>query len=255
LCQVLQDVSIWTSLGYGASINPFYVSLGDKLSREPEWQEIISSDLPSWLGQFSMIMDTRIDWFTDEHRTKFRSVLSRLWEADEAEADGFGEEATLTMVFSVLARAWNQAHSSDRSEKQIRYHINLLECTVSAASSARILGGTVVFSSQRFKDTIMVHLGDALTQAGEDVKHQWSNAFGMEEDLKEGIEKLGDLISRVASGILGELRSPSLQHADTVIELKYWENLLDTWWQDVRALKEKFEKATSAGVLMQQSGA
>jgi hypothetical protein len=40
-----------------------------------------------------------------------------------------------------------------------------------------------------------------------------------------------------------------------VIELKYWENLLDTWWQDVRALKEKFEKATSAGVIMQQSGA
>ncbi|KAJ7812231.1 hypothetical protein B0H13DRAFT_509346 [Mycena leptocephala] len=255
LWQALQDVSIWPSLGYMANINPFYVTLGHKLSREPEWKEIISRDLPGWLGQFPTIIETRYRWFTDEHRTKFRSVLSCLWGADEAEADGFGEEATLVIVFGVLAKAWDQVHSSDWSEKQIHYYIKLLERTVAAAFTARILNDTVVVPSQRLRDTIMVHLGEALTRAGKDVKHQWSNAFSMEEDLKDGIERLGDHISRVASGILGELRSPPLQQADTVTELKYWENLEETWQQDVHALKEKFEKATSAGVSMQQSGA
>jgi hypothetical protein len=100
----------------------------------------------------------------------------------------------------------------------------------------------------------MVHLGEALTQAGRDVK-QWSNAFCMEEDLKDGIERLGDLISRVASGILGELRSPPLQQADTVTELKYWVDLRGAWLKDVGGLREKFETATSTGVIVQESGA
>jgi hypothetical protein len=60
LRQVLQDVSIWANLGYGANINPFYVSLGDKLSREPEWQEIVSSDLLGWLEQFPTIIEPSI---------------------------------------------------------------------------------------------------------------------------------------------------------------------------------------------------
>ncbi|KAJ7462515.1 hypothetical protein FB451DRAFT_1180808 [Mycena latifolia] len=175
------DPSVWASLGYVASITSFYARLGDKLSRELGWKEIISNDLPDWLRQFPTIIETSHPWFTDERRKKIRSVLSRVWRADETEASEFEEEATVVMVLSVLAKAWDQY----------------------------------------FKDEIVVPLGEALVRAGEHVEKQWGNDSNIESDLKDSIVTLGDLISRLASIIPGESRTPGQQQADTVSEAEH----------------------------------
>ncbi|KAJ7796688.1 hypothetical protein B0H14DRAFT_2619667 [Mycena olivaceomarginata] len=150
----------------------------------------LESELPGWLGYWPRILtDTN---FTDEHRTNFRLVLSRVWEADETEANEFGEEATLVM----LGR-----------------HINLLRTTVEVAFSARIQD-EVVIPSQPFKDSIIGQLGEALAQAGENVKRE--NNTSTEDVLRSSIQGLGDLISRLATTILGELRTP--QQAERATE-------------------------------------
>jgi hypothetical protein len=225
--------------------------LGDKLSRQEGWKEIISYDLPGWLGQYPTIVDTW--WFPDEHRPKFRSVLVRVWGADETEADEFGKEATAVMVFSVLAIAWGQMQSLDMNEKQMRYHINLLDRTIDVTFSARILDiDTIVTLSQRFKDEIMVRLGEALARAGEHVQRQWSNDSSIEADLKGSINGLADLLSKFASFFQGELRTSGHKRSDKVAERRYWTDLKDTWWMDVNDLQETFEKASSAKLVMQE---
>jgi hypothetical protein len=249
---ILQQRSIWANLGRVGEFTPSYTNLGDKLSREPEWKNIISNDLPGWLGQWPTIINTDCTWFTDEHRAQFRSVLSRVWDADESEAEEFGEEATVVMVFSALAKTWNRVHFLNLDMKQVRYHINLLCSTVWAAFSARIRPlPPVIIPSQRFKDTIMVCLAEALVAAGENVKHGSGSDSTMELDLKDSIDRLADLLSGLAFTIQGELRTP--QHADTVNKWGYWYDLQNTWLQEVAALREAFEKAASGRLIMQES--
>ncbi|KAJ6549795.1 hypothetical protein B0H19DRAFT_1073712 [Mycena capillaripes] len=241
---VLLDHSVWARLGFGASLNPVYTNLGERLSRDPEWKTIISSNLPGWLAQYPAITDTEYGWFTDEHREKFCSVLSRVWDADEVEASGFGKEATPMLVFNLLAKTWSQLHSLPPTKKQVRYYINLLERTIYAAFSARVLTFKVVIPSQRFRDTTMVCLADAIAAAGEDMKHQWSNHSSMGQDLKESMVKLGGVLSQLAVMIQGELRTTQLQVADTNQgQWSYWSNLQGTWLRDVDAVRGMFEKA------------
>jgi hypothetical protein len=236
---------IWARLGYCAYLNPFYTILGERLSKKPEWKEIFSSDLPGWLGQYPTIVEPRYRWYTDEHREKFRSVLSRVWGVNE-EANEFGKEAIQVMVFSVLTKAWEQAHSSDVNEKQIGYHIRLLERTVVAAFSVRILEERVVNPTERFMERKMVPLGQALAQAGEAVKGRWDTGSSMKQNVKDCIKALGDLILRLASSIQGEL---------TVTEPNCWEGLRDTLWNDVGTLREVLEKVSSPKSIMQEGSA
>jgi hypothetical protein len=67
---------------------------------------------------------------------------------------------------------------------EVLYHINLLNCTVNTTFSARILEDSVINPTQRFIDTRMVPLGQALMHAGKAMKHRWGNDSSMEQDLK-----------------------------------------------------------------------
>jgi hypothetical protein len=156
---ILADESVWPSLAGSGSWD--YNILGEKLSNIPGWKSIISQDLPGWLDQHSSFM-------LDKQVKNFLTVLSRVWDADEAEADRFGDENTRVMMLTALANAWDQI---DFSNPQLhrRQIVGLLECTVSMAFSARInrRWGWVVHPSQSFTDAIMVCIGDAVARAGE----------------------------------------------------------------------------------------
>jgi hypothetical protein len=198
LVQVLQNNSVWVYLGRAGYLNPFYVNIGEKLSREARWKQIISADLPGWVQYWPLIDDRNFPVFGDQHRTKFRSVLSRVWDIDEAEANEFGEEATLVLVFGALAKAWSEVRFSNLHKTQVLHHIDLLRETGPAAFSARIRDGKVFIASQRFKGTIMTRLVEALVRAGQNAKHERN---GMDQHSKNGIDGLGDLLSRLASAI------------------------------------------------------
>lgn len=232
LCQTLQQHSVWVNLGHLSWLNPFYTILCDKLSREPQWKNVISAELPGWLGHWQEIMEVSSD-----HHAQFLSVLSLVWEADEIEANEFGHEATLAMVFSALANGWNQKHSSELSAQRVRYGIKLLECTVLVAFSARIRLGKLFIPSQRFKDTFFVRLGDALARAGDHIIKDNT------EDFRDISNELTELLSGFVSITLGELRMP--QEVGKETEYRYWFRLRKAWLQDVDALRERFEMAAS----------
>jgi hypothetical protein len=247
LHQIVHQPSLWANLSHGAWCNGFYNNLGAKLSTKPEWKNIISQDLPGWLGQWPTI-ETRED-FTDKHRVQFRSVLSRVWGTDETEATEFGEEATMVMVFGALADTWTRVQFSDLTTKQVRYNIKLLRCTVFVAFSAKILKDREVrMPSQRFKDTSMVCLGEVLARAAGNARVELAKDSTMEQHLKDTIDGIASLLPRLGSTIQGELRS-----AETVTESKYWDNLQDRWREEVDSLHDTFEKASSAAI-MEKSG-
>ncbi|KAJ7431495.1 hypothetical protein FB451DRAFT_1197925 [Mycena latifolia] len=162
----------------------FYARLGDKLSRELGWKEIISNDLPDWLRQFPTIIETSHPWFTDERRKKNPIRFFRVYGGQMKR-----KPANLR-----------------RKRPSILY---------------KILEDTVVYPTQYFKDEIVVPLGEALVRAGEHVEKQWGNDSNIESDLKDSIVTLGDLISRLASIIPGESRTPGQQQADTVSEAEH----------------------------------
>ncbi|KAJ7759830.1 hypothetical protein B0H14DRAFT_2634357 [Mycena olivaceomarginata] len=128
--------------------------------------------------------------------------------------DKFGEEATLVMVFSALAKAWNEVDFSDLGTKQVRYCIKLLRSTVYAVFSASI-SKTISF-------------------------------VVLEKRLREP-EKNGK--RPVKPTILGERRAP----VDTEAEWDYWMDLERKWLMDVFALRETFGKKRSTTLIRQES--
>jgi hypothetical protein len=237
LGKALHKRSIWVNLGKTWH-STTYINLGHKLSREPEWKQIISNDLPGWLDhrpENQLMLE------------KFQSVLSLVWDADAAEAAEFGEEATLVMMCGVLTNAWNQAQFSGLGAYEGRHYIKLLYSTVEATFSARIryFGCPKdIIPSRRFQETIFVRLGEALGRGGGNAKQALENDSGTETHLKNSIQRLADLISGFALTILGELRSP--QPPDTMD----WTDLKQTWLFDLGSLRAMFEKAVASARLI-----
>ncbi|KAJ7135143.1 hypothetical protein C8R46DRAFT_1201622 [Mycena filopes] len=154
---LLAQDSIWSSLGQ--SMHPQFVTLGNKLSMIPHWQSIISENLPSWLAYYPLLT-------TGETvaSNEFCAVLTRIWDVDETEAHQLGKEKPLAMVFMALTTAWNTFNFPASSPQHM---LNLLESTASMAFFARILHWAVQTPSHIFRDTVMIHLGASLAQAGQ----------------------------------------------------------------------------------------
>ncbi|KAJ7330882.1 hypothetical protein DFH08DRAFT_814972 [Mycena albidolilacea] len=251
LPQTLKQHSVWANLGWWSSSNQFYLSLGHKLSGETKWKNIIAADLPGWLGQWPNIMlpsrHLSGKEITEGDRTQFRAVLSRVWDVDETEANEFGAEATLVMVFSALIKTWDQVRPVDWGIKQVWYHIKLLDSTVVAAFSARIQSERILVPSQRFQDIMITRLRQLLLQAGESIKQDNSG------NLKDIVEDLANLVLRVGAEVPGQLRTPPPPGMDLKAgeDWRYWDDLRENWLKEVSVLRYRFEEV-SKSLNMQQ---
>lgn len=226
---MLMEDSVWPSLA-GQHL-PDYTILGEKLSREAEWRDIISRYPAWWLDQYPWID------CTNEQGEKFRSVLSRVWDADDAEAGQFGEEKTLVMVFMVLVNAWDRTSFSNALET-----LSLLKCTVTMLFSARVVVSKVQHPSQRFCDDIMGRLGGAVTRAGERAKEEIVNNPSANMGLKEGVNGVAEFLSRLVLTINDELKNPQKEYKFAYDKAKHWKGLRDALNADVVALRKKFEQ-------------
>jgi hypothetical protein len=238
LRQILQQRSVWDNLGSASWMEKSYLSLCEKLSRDPEWRKIISEDLPGWLQQWPGIMGhyhslRPARQITEGERAQFRSVLGRVWDVDETEAEEFGEDATVAMVFGALVRAWDQVQSLDRGTTQVIYLLKLMERTVSAAFPAKS-PDRPWFPSQRFQDVIVIRLARALTRAGGIMKNDNSG------DLKDIIDKLADLLSTCAWTLQDELRASPHLYTESQ-NRDYWSRLRRPWLKTVDGMRSRLE--------------
>ncbi|KAJ6550327.1 hypothetical protein B0H19DRAFT_1265158 [Mycena capillaripes] len=235
---MLQQESVWINLG--GLFHPDYINLGDRLCSMPEWKQIISLDLPGWLANFPRIQGTQWESW-ESTRKEFWSVLSRVWDADEHEANMFGNEKSLVMIFSALEKTWQRAKFSNLTGIQHTRHLKLLGCTASQVFYSRIVSYEVQNPSQGFKDTIIPCLGEALARAAERAKDETINNPSIERNLKDGITSLAELLSRLASTTNGELKSGQPRDNRTP-EMEYWKCLRDGFMCQVDVLQKDFEK-------------
>ncbi|KAJ7848344.1 hypothetical protein B0H14DRAFT_2583039 [Mycena olivaceomarginata] len=190
--RVFLEESLWHSLA--RNNDPRFTILGEKLSNIP--------------GIYlAGLHKTHHSWRQNKSKN-FLTVLSRVWDADEAEANQFGDEKTRVMMFTALANAWDRIDFSSL-QLHCRRIVELLECTVSTAFSARInWWQTVQHPSQSFTDTIMVRLGDVVARAGERAKQETGRNPG-EQDSEAGVVNgVAEFLSRFALCIHGELQNP-----------------------------------------------
>jgi hypothetical protein len=237
---MLQQESVWINLG--GLFHPDYINLGDRLCSMPQWKQIISLDLPGWLANFPRIEGTHWESW-ESTRKEFWSVLSRVWGADEHEADVFGNEKSLVMIFSALAKTWDRVDFSNMAGMQHRRHLKLLGCTASQVFYSRIVSYEVQNPSQRFKDTIIPCLGEALGRAAERTKNEAFNNPSIEQNLKDGITALAELLSRLALTTNGELRNGQPED-DRTQEMEYWKCLRDGFMRQVDVLQKNFGKTS-----------
>ncbi|KAJ7888028.1 hypothetical protein B0H13DRAFT_2533647 [Mycena leptocephala] len=100
---ILEEASVWPSFARNGTA--YYSILGEKLSNIPRWRSIISQDLPGWLAQYPTPNN-------GEEAIRFLIVLSRVWDADAAEAVKLGDEQALAMMFIALANTWERVDFS-----------------------------------------------------------------------------------------------------------------------------------------------
>ncbi|KAJ7087159.1 hypothetical protein C8R44DRAFT_893318 [Mycena epipterygia] len=204
---VLQEHSVWSALGAFNSdgeldITVHYIALGDKLSKIPEWKTIISHNLPGWLSHLPRLLEIQEREIPTQ---EFCAVLARIWDVNVVSGEQFRNEMPIAMAFMALARIWDQFDITPEMD----YLIPHIKCTVSTALLARIRPDEVVIGrrhdwrpqamSQRFKDTIIIQLGDAVMRAAE----RASQALNLNQDLNDTVTAAAELLSRLGWMILG----------------------------------------------------
>ncbi|KAJ6544120.1 hypothetical protein B0H19DRAFT_1238652 [Mycena capillaripes] len=238
---ILQQNSAWTSLGvvlvqahmiypptFIYPMSTRYITLGDKISRTSEWRPVVAQDLPGWLANLTVLLGGE-----GEARQLFCAVLSRLWNADDAEGEEFGDEKALAMSFAAVASAWDRFDFS--ITQGIHPLLRFIECTVSTAFCARLVDeyrNTISDPSPRFKDIIMPRLGDAVARAVERSK------AAVTPDLNDAVTDAAEILSKLASTINGELknRPPCANDWDRRAEIGYWRGLQTGFEKDIKAL-------------------
>ncbi|KAJ7758401.1 hypothetical protein B0H16DRAFT_1536084, partial [Mycena metata] len=193
----LAHEAVWINLGQ--SMHPHFITLGNKLSRIPQWRNIISQNLESWLAQYPLLSTGDAN-ASDE----FCAVLSHIWDIDESEAHRFGKEKLLAMMFMALATAWDTYDFSPSSHRRV---LRLLESTVSTAFFSRILHWAVQTPSQAFRDDIMTRLGVALAQAGKRCHSNQRPIIQSAKRLQDVIDATATVLTTLALTVNGELRS------------------------------------------------
>ncbi|KAJ7837011.1 hypothetical protein B0H14DRAFT_1116151 [Mycena olivaceomarginata] len=209
---ILREHSVWAALGellYAQSRALLhlqsipdelasFIDLGDNLSQTVDWKVTMSDDLTVWLSHLPYLHD-----LPKRSEDQFCSVLSRVWNV---EGQQFGDEKPLAMAFTALAAVWSQSVLSN--PREFRRLLALIECTISTAFCARRNKRrlTTFNPSRRFKDIVMVRLGDALALAAQRLRAAnaatANNVQDLDQELpKKFVENTADLLSRLASTV------------------------------------------------------
>jgi hypothetical protein len=240
---MLMKDSVWLILS-GQHL-PEYTNLGEKLSQQQEWKTIIQKYPHCWLNQYPRIIG--LEGMANKKYKKFRSVLSSLWKVQYAKAVQFGEEKTLMMVFMVLANAWDQVGSFNAPAT-----LSLLECTVKASFSVRVIESNDQCPSDRFLEEIISCLGDAVARAGKSAGEsviQVINKPRTDMDLKEKVHGVAEFLSELAFVINGELKNPKKKYTNPDEEAKHWQGLQDTFHARMVVLRKTRVKGGRSVVL------
>jgi hypothetical protein len=236
--QLMED-SVWLILS--EQHLPKYTSLGVKLLQQQEWKAIIQKYPHCWLNQYPRIIGLKgHQGRVNNKYKKFQFVLSNLWEAQNAKAAQFVKEKTLVIVFMVLADAWKKVDSFNA-----RATLSLLECTVEASFSVRVIELDVQYPSDPFIKEIISRLGNAVARAGEraiQVINKPNTDMDLEEsaiqvinkpradmDLEDKVHGVAKFLSDLAFVINGELKNPAEKYTDRDEEGKHWQRLRDTF--------------------------
>lgn len=240
LWPILQEHSVWTLLGASASFKRSdYIALGNNLCQAPGWRSIISDDLPGWLDNLRPMLHPMVDEKTTQ---ELQSVLSRVWDADEA--NEFGNEKTLVMAFTATAKVWDQLDFS--KPENISRIFRLTECTVSTAFCARYPGSRPYTPSQKFRDTILVRLADSVERAVQKAKQETHDP-GIAQDVKDVVNGAAELLSKLVATINGDLRNwfPRNGPTERETEDNHWRGLLEGFKDDLEVLSRLFEHTSS----------
>ncbi|KAJ7763475.1 hypothetical protein B0H16DRAFT_1527938 [Mycena metata] len=251
---LLQKPSVWANLG-GFSHVKEYLALGEKLSGTPEWKQLISQDLPTWLAQLPRLSSSgRMN--ADVYRQMFVNTLQRVWNADQkaAEKFGTGNLKTLAMIYMAFTNVWNRfdavnpagSHQWPKS-RLIHWHrshllrvLDLLERTVAVAFCPINEYEVNCHPSQDMKDSIMMELAAALTQAGERVRQEGGNK--LRNSVENSIGDMGDLISKVGSVLYHELQQdPLAAMGGQVREMRRWKGIWHSIVADIATMRTTLE--------------
>ncbi|KAJ7832580.1 hypothetical protein B0H13DRAFT_1914938 [Mycena leptocephala] len=166
-------------------------------------------DLPGWLAQYPTPNN-------GEEAIRFLIVLSRVWDADAAEANRF------------LDSPQHIAHVKTAGV----YGVDGVLFAARVSCSESVPG---------VKATIMVRLGDAVARAGERAKPDISLNFVEQDSEADVLNGVAEFLSRFAVTINGELANlQQLEEAGTD-EYEHWNGLRDTWLAEVDLLKGALE--------------
>ncbi|KAJ7117967.1 hypothetical protein C8R43DRAFT_1036545 [Mycena crocata] len=254
---VLQENSVWKKLGIFSrgtgttgtwSKSPavhMYIKLGDKICDLPPWNSIIGQDLPGWLGCLSSLRGRQ------EDDTKFQSVLSRVWQENQQEANKFKNEQRFAMSFNALAHVWDRCDFSNH--EIISCLFSLVQCTVSTVLCTKIIPITgsnkLGKPSKSFKDIIVAHLENSLSQAIQKMKIS-TNLIPDDQSLTGILHGSSEVLSELVLLINEELRDsdPSGYGWDDQTEQQYWRDLEARFNTDLEVLKDVFTAVkTSSG--------
>lgn len=251
---LLQEQSVWSALGACNSdrepdITIHYIALGVKLSKILEWKTIISQNLPGWLSHLPRLLEIQEREIPTQ---EFCAVLACIWDVDMATGEQFKNEMPIVMAFTALASFWNQFDITQGTHHLIPH----IRSTVSTALLARIRPDEVVIGrrhdwrphtvTQRFKDIIIIRLGDAVMRAADRV----SQAFNLNPDLDDTVTAAAELLSRLGWMIVGELKHwplPDSSWAEKT-EVDHWTRVRQAFYNDIESLFQLFPNTVPVSV-------
>ncbi|KAJ7021835.1 hypothetical protein C8F04DRAFT_1273246 [Mycena alexandri] len=240
---ILQQHWVWAKLAQFSDAQP-YIALGERLSKKPEWKELMWQDLPVWLAQVWRLGRLPDD---SDYFHMFRDTLQRVWDTNSDEAKHLGgDQTTLAMIFMALENVWHHLalgnFSWDRHWDCLPL-VLLLESTASAVFYPLSIACTFHPPSRHLKDTVLVRLAAALIRAGIQVSQEAENNL---ELGKNSGNEVGQLITKVGLFLNQELRN--LKQADVVTQENSWEVLTieDSLMAEITSMRMTFEEEATS---------
>ncbi|KAJ6589411.1 hypothetical protein B0H19DRAFT_1226933 [Mycena capillaripes] len=126
---ILHNSSVWSQLGHVALKYPHfafhYHQLGNNILNKPEWKQIISADLPTWITTFI------IGGLYPKTDSNFISVIRSVWVPDFHDPDKVIDERNESWILALLAlsKCWEAFEFTTASHDSVL----LGRCTVSMA--------------------------------------------------------------------------------------------------------------------------